>query len=150
MYIIDARMAPPPPVASVSGAAASATATANRYSVLDHSNERAAHARRVFRTALGHLTDDDRALIRAVTGEAIWPGQSLQEKDLSAFALQIAVDRRTAVIPAGVEIRESYLVRTRELFDRLGVSDNPFSGANLQRALAFLHRRGSGRIDVAL
>lgn len=101
-------------------------------------------------TARTSATPGWRALIRAVTGEAVWPGRSLQEKDLSAFALHIAVDRRTAAIPAGVEIRESYLVRTRELFDRLGVSDNLFSGANLQRALAFLHRRGSGRIDVAL
>ena len=38
----------------------------------------------------------------------------------------------------------------RDLFERLGVGENPFAGANLQRALAYLDRRGSGRIDVAL
>lgn len=148
MYVIDCRMAPPPPVPSVSGAAASSTATSNRYSLLD--GDRAEYARRVFRTALGHLTDDDRALIRAVTGEAVWPGQSLHEKDLSSFAMQIAVDRRTAVLPEGREVDPAYLYRTRDLFERLGVGENPFAGANLQRALAYLNRRGSGRIDVAL
>lgn len=148
MYVLDCRSAPPPPIPTVSSTSASTTATANRESVL--ARDRAARARRAFGSDLDHLTDADRDLIHAVTGEVLWPGRQADERPVSAFARQIAVDRRTGALPEHVQVDTHYLLRTRDVLDRLGATQNPFSGATLARALAYLERRQVGHIDISL
>jgi hypothetical protein len=91
---------------------------------------------------LDHLTDADRELIRAVTGEGIQRGQTPQERPLSAFAMQIAVDRRSGVLPAEQAISVGYLQRTQVRLAALGVPVHPFAGANFTRAVAYLSSRG--------
>ncbi|MBW3084438.1 hypothetical protein KEM60_00626 [Austwickia sp. TVS 96-490-7B] len=95
-------------------------------------------ARKVFGSDLDHLCDDDRQLIHAATGEVIWQGQAPHERPLSAFAMQIAVDRRTGVLPAGQSITADYLQRTRRRLDDLGAPANPFTGMVMERALRHL------------
>jgi hypothetical protein len=103
---------------------------------------RAALVREAFRSDLDHLTDADRELIRAVTGEGIQRGQTPQERPLSAFAMQIAVDRRSGVLPAEQAISVGYLQRTQVRLAALGVPVHPFAGANFTRAVAYLSSRG--------
>ncbi|GAB76499.1 hypothetical protein AUCHE_01_00610 [Austwickia chelonae NBRC 105200] len=102
-------------------------------------------ARKIFGSDLDYLTDADRQLIHAVTGEVIWQGQEPHERPLSAFAMQIAVDRRTRDLAEGEEISVSYLQRTCDRLAALGVPANPFQGSNLRKAQAYLSSRAEGR-----
>lgn len=94
---------------------------------------------------LDYLTTDDRELIRAVTGEVIEPGRRPQDKPLSAFAMQLAVDRKSGGLSAGLEVSGAYLHRTNRLLLQLNVPSNPFSGDLLDRALRYVDRRPGGR-----
>jgi hypothetical protein len=89
---------------------------------------------------LDYLTDSDRDLIHAVTGEVIEPGQRPQDRPLSAFAMQIAVDRKCGALRAGLDISAGYLRRTNRLLLQLKVPSNPFSGPILDKALGYLER----------
>lgn len=120
---------------------AQSTATANWLSVVAEGRARA--AREVFGSDLDHLTDDDRRLIHAVTGEVIWQGQVPHERPLSAFAMQIAVDRRTAYLHPQASIDVTYLTRTGARLRELAVPSNPFTGDNLARARAHLAGHGA-------
>lgn len=119
---------------------AQSAAAANLSSVL--SEDRAARARRVFGSDLNYLTESDRLLIHAVTGEEIRQGQEPHERPLSAFAMQIAVDRRTGMLATGTAITLGYLLRTRDRLAELAVPANPFSGRTLTRARDYLEGRG--------
>ena len=92
----------------------------------------------MFGSDLDYLTDADRALIHAATGETIKPGQEPHERPLSAFAMQLAVDRRAGLLPRGAAPSADYLRRRRDALDELQVPANPFTGSTLQRALAFV------------
>lgn len=138
MHVTDARSASP---ASSASSASRSTARANTSSVTRRG--RADLARAALGSDLDHLTDDDRLLIRAATGEIITPGQAPHERPLSAFAMQIAVDRRSGTLPAGVPVSVGYLHRKRDLLIDLGVPSNPFTGPTFDRAVAHLdHRHG--------
>ncbi|WP_116113095.1 hypothetical protein [Austwickia chelonae] len=119
--------------------AAKSTAVANWRSVL--TEDRVGRARKIFGSDLDYLTDTDRQLIHAVTGEVIWQGQEPHERPLSAFAMQIAVDRRTRALAEGEEISQSYLQRTCDRLAALGVPANPFQGVNLRKAKDYLASR---------
>ncbi len=97
---------------------------------------------------LDHLTPGDRDFIHAVTGELFWPGQTPNDRPVSAFAMQIAVDRRVGTLPEGSPITAAYLRRTGEQLTALRVPANPFSGTLLERALQVLGTRTFGRIDI--
>lgn len=90
------------------------------------------------------LTEDDRDLIEAVTGEHIEPGQRPQDRPVSPFAMQVAVDRRNGRLGAGLEVSGAYLQRTNRLLLRLNVPANPFSGETLDRALDYVERKTRG------
>ena len=86
---------------------------------------------------LDHLTPDDRRLIKAATGEDIGVGQTSLDRPLSAFAMQLAVDRSKGLLPADVLVSLSYLLRTSERIAALKVPGNPFTGAVL--AVSYTH-----------
>ena len=90
---------------------------------------------------LDHLTPDDRRLIQAATGEDIGVGQTSLDRPLSAFAMQLAVDRSKGLLPADVLVSLSYLLRTSERIAALKVPGNPFTGAVLDRALDYVAAR---------
>lgn len=90
---------------------------------------------------LDYLTESDREFIEAVTGEVIEPGQRPQDRPISPFAMQLAVDRKNGGLSAGVEVSGAYLQRTNRLLLRLNVPANPFSGELLERALEYVDRK---------
>lgn len=87
------------------------------------------------------LTESDREFIEAVTGEVIEPGQRPQDRPVSPFAMQLAVDRQHGGLSAGLEVSGAYLRRTNRLLLRLNVPTNPFSGELLDRALDYVDRK---------
>ncbi len=93
---------------------------------------------------LDYLTEDDRELIEAVTGETIEVGQKPADRPISPFAMQLAVDRKNGGLSAGLEVNAAYLQRTNRLLLQLNVPSNPFSGELLDRALTYLDRRTGG------
>lgn len=103
-------------------------------------------AERAEENDLDYLTEDDRQLIQAVTGEVITPGQRPQDSPLSAFAMQLAVDRKRGGLSAGIEVSAAYLQRTSSLLLQLNVPANPFVGESLDRALDFVHRKTKGHL----
>lgn len=114
-------------------------AQANAGSVLG--SHRGDRAREAFRSDLDYLTEGDRAVIRAVTGELIQPGQMPHDRPLSAFAMQVAVDRRSGALPAHEPITIGYLQRTRDRLVALQVPANPFAGPNFTKAVAYVSSR---------
>lgn len=125
-----------------------------RTSRIAHNDDPAAHhddpgdgvAERSEGNDLDYLTDGDRELIKAVTGEEIVPGQRPQDAPLSAFAMQLAVDRKRGGLSAGIEVSAAYLQRTSSLLLQLNVPANPFSGDYLDSALDFVHRKTRGHL----
>lgn len=102
--------------------------------------------RRRARSDADYLTETDLDLIYAVTGETVWQGEVTGEQ-LSPFARQIASDRRSRRLPADVDVSAAYLVRTGGVIEANG-GVNPFSGIELDRAIAYLASRSSGHIDL--
>lgn len=85
---------------------------------------------------LSHLTDADRELVRATTGEVIAVADQL--RPISAFAMQIAVDRARGALPASMPVTRAYLTATARRFDEWDIPGHPFSGETLKRALEFV------------
>lgn len=145
MWVQDVRMPVQPQVPIVIAPGSGASTRMETFAVPLSAYERPAGRRRM-RTDTDWLTDADRDLIYAVTGESVWQEQATGV-ELSAFARQISFDRRTGRLPSEVEVSVGYLVRTGGVIEANG-GDNPFSGIELDRALAFLASRSSGHIDV--
>lgn len=145
MLVIDCRLPVLPQVPVVA---------ASRDGVMVSSSNRHAAARHYVPGSrrqvndLDCLTMADRDFIHAVTGEVIWPGQNPADRPVSAFAMQIAVDRRTGELAEGTPITAAYLQRTSRRLAELGVPANPFSGALLEKALTVLGSRPVGHIDL--
>lgn len=145
MLVIDCRLPVLPQVPVVA---------ASRDGVKVSSSNRQAAARHYVPGArrqvndLDFLTVADRDFIHAVTGEVIWPGQNPADRPVSAFAMQIAVDRRTGVLAEGARISAAYLRQTAQRLEDLAVPSNPFSGALLTKALGVLGARAVRRIDL--
>lgn len=145
MLVIDCRTPVVPQIPTVA---------ASRDGVHVSSSNREASARRYQPGSrrevndLDYLTAGDRSFIHLVTGEVFWPGQSPSDRPVSAFAMQIAVDRRTGVLPEGVAITPTYLRRTSQRLTELQAPANPFTGALLEWALQVLATRPCGPIDL--
>jgi hypothetical protein len=145
VIVIDCR---PPVMPTIPVVAASRdgvkVSSSNRHATARHY----VPGRRVELDDLDYLTPADRDFIYAVTGELLWPGQRITDRPISAFAMQIAVDRRTGRLPEGALISVGYLQRTADYLTMLGVPANPFSGALLERARSVLGSRPATRIDL--
>lgn len=144
MIVQDVRMPIQPAVPVVASPSPGATATNTGRAEEDPRLKWGARGAGAARAA--DFTDLDRALIRAVTGEDVGV---ISDADLSPFATQILLDRRHRRLPRGREVDLDYLTRTHRRLSGLGDA-NPFSGAQLRRAVEFVRGRAGGRLDVVL
>ncbi len=151
MWVQDVRMPPEPAVPIVIRPDSGASTRMESFSPSQGGYDREAYRRPGPQGDLVHLTDGDVALIRAATGESIWPGAERGglTGPISGFTRQIAIDRRTGRLPASIDVSATYLLRTGAVIEANG-GVNPFAGAHLERALAYLDARGAGRIDFAV
>lgn len=145
MWVQDVRMPVQPQVPVVIRPDSGASTHLDVFQLPTDRYEAPARRRRP-RSDVDSLTAADLDLIYAVTGETVWQGQVTGEQ-LSPFARQIASDRRSGRLPADVEVSAAYLVRTGSVIEANG-GVNPFSGIELDRAIAFLASRSSGHIDI--
>lgn len=143
LIVQDVRLPVQPAIPVVHSPSAGATATHTGKPEEDPRLKWGARAQHV---RAGDYTALDRALIRAVTGEDV---DALREAELSAFATQILLDRRKNRLTPGREVDVDYLTRTSRRLSGLG-ERNPFSGAQLRRAMQFVQGREGGRVDIVL
>ncbi|WP_226343768.1 hypothetical protein [Agilicoccus flavus] len=132
--------APVAPTAPAAGTdAAATTGSGRRFSVLND-----------FR----YLSDADKQLLGAATGERIEPGLTAGTGAASAFAQQLALDRRTGELAPHQEVTGVYLRNAAAEIDRVNAGRagfrNPYSGDVLERAVAYLEANGRGRADIRL
>ncbi len=147
MYVVDVRLPPQPVVPVVARAEASTCSTTTTKAPLERLYDRKAPRRPGDVHEL--LTDDDRRLIYAVTGENLWGILDLGALALSGFAAQIVLDRRSGPLPPGTEVSAGYLERRGRALAPMGLL-NPFAGEQLRRALRYLASREQGGIDIAM
>jgi hypothetical protein len=99
---------------------------------------------------LSYLTSGDRDLISAMFGpDALNNGSDGSGKPVAipAFVVILIVDRRSGLLPAGVEVTRTYL---RSMWDHFanstGSVGNPLTRKNLTDGLEFLGRRSHGSL----
>ena len=101
-----------------------------------------------------YLTDSDKELLGAATGERIEPGITERTGAASAFAQQLALDRRTGALAPQQDVTGVYLRNAAAEIDRANAGRagfrNPYSGAVLDRAVSYLEATGRGRADIRL
>lgn len=135
--------APTPPNRDVAGvreaAAAETSRPAKRFSVLND-----------FR----YLTDADKDLLRHATGEQIEPGMVDHPGSASPFAQQLALDRRTGALAPSQVVTSVYLNNRAQEIDARNYGRpnlrNPYAGADMTNALAYLDSIGRSRADLRL
>lgn len=121
------------------GAVAPAAERTNRFSVLND-----------FR----YLTDSDKHMLGEVTGEKIEPGFTDRPGSASAFALQLALDRRTGNLAPNQQVTSVYLRNAAAELDQQNAGRagyrNPYSGEIMSKATAWLDAHGRSRADIRL
>lgn len=149
MWVQDVRMPPEPAVPVVIRPDSGASTRMETFAPSQGAYDRQARRRPGPAGDLEHLTDADLDLVYAVTGETVWRGEVRGglPGPVTGFTRQLAIDRRTGALPAHREVTAAYLVRTGSVIEANG-GVNPYSGAHLERALAYLASRGQGRVDI--
>lgn len=129
----------PPAPAPPTGAAGAPSPQPRQFSVLND-----------FR----YLSDSDKDLLGVVTGERIDPGITDRVGAASAFAQQLALDRRTGDLAPGQDVTAVYLRNASAEIDRANAGRpgfrNPYSGPFMDRAIAHLEATGRGRADIRM
>ncbi|WP_168583029.1 hypothetical protein [Gephyromycinifex aptenodytis] len=101
-----------------------------------------------------YLTDSDKDLLRDVTGEVVEPGLIDRAGAASAFAQQLALDRRTGELAPNQHVTGVYLRNAAAELEKFGEQrpgfTNPYSGEVFDAALAWLDARGRARADIRL
>ncbi len=101
-----------------------------------------------------YLTDSDKELLSHVTGETIEPGFTDQAGPASAFAQQLALDRRTGVLAPNQHVTVVHLRSAAAAIDEHNQGRpqfrNPYSGEVMDAALTYLESIGRGRADIRL
>lgn len=87
---------------------------------------------------LDGLTDGDRALVRAVTGENIPHTLTGLGQRVSFFVLHLAADRTLGVLRDGRPVTVEYLEEAYTAYEECSPAGNAVSGELLDRALAYL------------
>lgn len=147
MYVVDVRIPPQPVVPVVAKAEAGTCSTTTTKTPLERLYDRRGPRRSGPAGQL--LTEADRELIRVVTGENLWGAVEFDLGELSTFATQILLDRRTGPLPPSAEVTVEYLERRGRALTPMGLL-NPFSGATLQRAVRYLVSKETGGVDIAM
>lgn len=127
------------PQRSERSAAAYGTDRASRFSVLNDYR---------------YLTDSDKHMLGEVTGEKIEPGFTDRPGSASAFALQLALDRRTGNLAPNQEVTSVYLRNTAADLQQQNAGRpgyrNPYSGEFMVKAVAWLDAHGRSRADIRM
>lgn len=101
-----------------------------------------------------YLTDSDKDLLGRATGERIEPGITDRTGPTSAFAQQLALDRRTGELAPHQEVTAVYLRNAAAAIDKANEGRqgfrSPYSGPIMDRAVAYLEATGRGRADIRL
>lgn len=101
-----------------------------------------------------YLTDADKALLRHATGEQIEPGMVDNPHSSSAFAQQLALDRRTGALAPDQMVTSVYLRNRAQEIDARNYGRanlrNPYAGEDMTRALSYLESIGRSRTDLRL
>lgn len=101
-----------------------------------------------------YLTDSDKELLGRATGEAIEPGITDRTGPASAFAQQLALDRRTGQLAPNQHVTGVYLRNAAAAIDTANAGranfTNPYSGEVMERAVSYLDSIGRGRADIRL
>ncbi len=101
-----------------------------------------------------YLTESDKELLGAATGEHIEPGITDRTGPASAFAQQLALDRRTGELAPHQEVTAVYLRNAADAIDKANAGrqgfTNPYSGEVMERAVSHLVATGRGRADIRL
>lgn len=101
-----------------------------------------------------YLTESDKDLLGQATGERIEPGITDRTGPASAFAQQLALDRRTGELAPHQEVTAVYLRNAADAIDKANAGragfTNPYSGQVMERAVAYLEATGRGRADIRL
>lgn len=101
-----------------------------------------------------YLTDSDKDLLGAATGEHIEPGITDRTGAASAFAQQLALDRRTGKLAPNQHVTGVYLRNAAAAIDEVNAGrpgfTNPYSGVVMDKALSHLEAIGRGRADIRL
>ncbi len=101
-----------------------------------------------------YLTDSDKELLAQATGEHIEPGITDRTGPASAFAQQLALDRRTGQLAPHQEVTAVYLRNASDSIDKANTGranfTNPYSGQVMDRAVSYLEATGRGRADIRL
>lgn len=101
-----------------------------------------------------YLTDTDKDLLEVATGEVIEPGITQRSGAASAFAQQLALDRRTGELAPNQDVTAVYLRNAAAEIDRVNAGRpgfrNPYGGEVMDRAVAYLESQGRGRADIRL
>ena len=101
-----------------------------------------------------YLTESDKDLLGRATGDRIEPGITDRTGPASAFAQQLALDRRTGELAPHQEVTAVYLRNAAAAIDKViqGRRDatNPYSGDVMDRAVSYLEATGRGRADIRL
>lgn len=147
MYVVDVRIPPQPVVPVVAKAEPGTCSTTTTKTPMERLYDRRTSRRGGASNEL--LTEADRELIRVVTGESLWGTTDFDLGELSSFATQILLDRRTGPLPPSVEVSVEYLERRGRSLAPLGLL-NPYSGPTLQRAIRYLTSKETGGVDIAM
>ncbi len=101
-----------------------------------------------------YLTDSDKQMLAAVTGEKIEPGFTDRPGSASAFALQLALDRRTGDLAPSQAVTSVYLRNAAEQLNSANAGrpgfTNPYAGEVVEQAIAWLDAHGAHRADLRL
>lgn len=101
-----------------------------------------------------YLTDSDKELLGKATGERIEPGITDRTGPASAFAQQLALDRRTGQLAPHQEVTAVYLRNAAAAIEAANAGranfTNPYSGEVMDRAVSYLEATGRGRADIRL
>ncbi|WP_040156634.1 hypothetical protein [Mobilicoccus massiliensis] len=101
-----------------------------------------------------YLTDGDKDMLRYATGEVVEPGLIDRRGEASAFAQQLALDRRTGELAPHQELTSVYLRNAATALEDFGAGrpgfKNPYSGMVFDRAVAWLDANGHSRADIRM
>lgn len=101
-----------------------------------------------------YLTESDKDLLARVTGERIEPGLTEGTGQVSAFAQQLALDRRTGELAPNQQVTAVYLRNAAAAIEQRTAGNphhrNPYSGEVMDAAVAYLESVGRGRADIRL
>lgn len=101
-----------------------------------------------------YLTDADKGMLAHVTGESIEPGHVESPGSSSAFAQQIALDRRTGALAPNQIVTAVYLKNRAQEIDARNYGrpnlHNPYSGEDMTKALSYLESVGRSRADLRM